>query len=110
MAYNYADCRADIFTESGQVMFLQIRDAAKRLIAEAGAVRFDAMTRKVAGDSWTLHDAVRMASAGFKSTWADFTAEGIVARPAVELQTRSGQRIIAKIKHRDFAHQAVAAE
>lgn len=51
----------------------------------------------------TLHDAVARAKAGIRSTWGDFQAEGIVARPKTELMTRSGQRLIAKIKCRDFA-------
>ena len=52
--------------------------------------------------SGTLKEAVELARAGIRSTWGDFEAEGIVARPKVELQTRGGQRIIAKIKCRDF--------
>ena len=51
----------------------------------------------------TLHDAVARAKAGITSSWGGFAAEGIVARPKVELVTRSGQRLIAKIKTRDFA-------
>lgn len=51
----------------------------------------------------TLHDAVAMAKAGIRSTWGNFEAEGIVARPKVELMTRGGDRLIAKIKCRDFA-------
>ena len=51
----------------------------------------------------TLHDAVAMAKAGIKSKWGDFESEGIVARPETELNTRSGHRLIAKIKCRDFA-------
>ncbi len=43
-----------------------------------------------------------MVQAGLKSAWGDFTAEGLVARPATELKTRRGQRIITKIKHVDF--------
>ncbi len=39
---------------------------------------------------------------GFKSQWGDFDAEGLVARPAVELTNRYGGRIITKIKCRDF--------
>lgn len=39
---------------------------------------------------------------GYGSQWGNFPAEGIVARPAVELQARSGQRIITKLKHSDF--------
>lgn len=41
---------------------------------------------------------------GFNSIWGDFIAEGIVARPAVELKTRNGHRIITKIKHKDFVN------
>jgi hypothetical protein len=50
----------------------------------------------------TLKDMVQMAKAGFNSQWGDFLAEGIVARPATELKTRSGHRLITKIKHKDF--------
>lgn len=51
----------------------------------------------------TLHDAVAWAKRGIRSTWGDFEAEGIVARPKTELNSRSGHRLIAKIKCRDFA-------
>lgn len=51
----------------------------------------------------TLHEMVRLARAGFGSQWGTFSAEGIVARPATELRTRSGHRIITKIKYKDFA-------
>lgn len=50
----------------------------------------------------TLNEAVEWAKRGIGSTWGDFQAEGIVARPATELKTRSGHRIITKIKCRDF--------
>lgn len=50
----------------------------------------------------TLADMVALAREGFQSTWGLFEAEGIVGRPAVELKTRNGSRIITKIKHRDF--------
>jgi hypothetical protein len=51
----------------------------------------------------SLADMVNMARRGFPSTWGPFTAEGIVARPSVELKSRNGDRIITKIKHKDFA-------
>ena len=51
----------------------------------------------------TIPEMVDFVRAGFRSTWGDFFAEGIVARPATELCTRSGQRLIVKVKHRDFA-------
>lgn len=45
---------------------------------------------------------VDLARGGFKSQWGDFMAEGIVARPSTELRTRSGHRVITKIKCKDF--------
>lgn len=50
----------------------------------------------------TLHSMIRIVRDGFNSQWGDFRAEGIVARPHVELKGRQGHRIITKIKHRDF--------
>lgn len=50
----------------------------------------------------TLIEMVECARSGIKSTWGDFQAEGYVARPAVEMQTRRGERIITKIKCKDF--------
>jgi hypothetical protein len=51
----------------------------------------------------TLPEMVALAQEGFDSTWGPFAAEGIVARPACELVTRNGHRIITKVKHKDFA-------
>lgn len=45
---------------------------------------------------------VTLVKNGFLSYWGGFMAEGLVARPAIELQTRGGERIITKIKHKDF--------
>lgn len=63
----------------------------------------------------TLHDAISLVNGTadsswnrgphggvLKSTWGDFEAEGIVARPLVPLFDRKGQRIITKIKAVDF--------
>lgn len=51
----------------------------------------------------TLTEMIAWGQRGFKSTWGDFPAEGIVARPSCELKTRNGGRIITKIKQKDFA-------
>lgn len=51
----------------------------------------------------TLYDAIAAAKDGIISTWGNFQAEGIVARPKTELNTRGGHRIITKIKCRDFS-------
>lgn len=50
----------------------------------------------------TLNDAARLMSNNFKSQWGDFPAEGFVIKPAIELFNRKGERIITKIKHKDF--------
>lgn len=47
---------------------------------------------------------VDMVRRGFMSQWGEFIAEGIVARPKVELQTKAGSRIITKVKYKDFIH------
>ena len=50
----------------------------------------------------TLDEAIEMTRKGFKSQWGDFLAEGIVARPRIELLSRRRERIITKVKHKDF--------
>lgn len=50
----------------------------------------------------TLHDAIKIVKGGLQSQWGDFEAEGIVARPKVDLFSRNGSRIITKIKGKDF--------
>ena len=50
----------------------------------------------------TLFEMVEQVRRGFVSHWGNFIAEGIVARPAIELKTRGGHRIITKIKYKDF--------
>ena len=49
-----------------------------------------------------LSDMIDMVKTGFDSTWGGFRAEGIVAKPVRELKTRNGDRIITKLKHKDF--------
>jgi len=51
----------------------------------------------------SLKDMVERTQDGFYSEWNDkFIAEGIVARPDTELKARNGNRIITKIKYKDF--------
>jgi hypothetical protein len=54
----------------------------------------------------TLPEMVEFVRHGYKSTWGNFPAEGVVARPSVELKARNGSRIITKLKQRDFARAA----
>jgi hypothetical protein len=50
----------------------------------------------------TLIDAHNWTEVGFPSTFGNFTAEGLVLKPAVDLWGRDGKRVISKIKHKDF--------
>jgi len=49
-----------------------------------------------------IQAAVDLAKGGFQSKWGDFRAEGLVLKPAVELKTRAGDRVITKMKYEDF--------
>jgi hypothetical protein len=52
-----------------------------------------------------LLDAVEFAKQGYKSTIAankEYIAEGLIMKPTVELFNRRGDRIVAKIKYKDF--------
>ena len=51
----------------------------------------------------TIDEAIDLVATGFKSSFGTADAEGLVLRPKVELLNRKGERIITKIKHRDFA-------
>lgn len=53
-------------------------------------------------DKGTLCDMKDMVKSGFNSTWGNFKAEGIVARPEIELFSRKRERIITKLKYRDM--------
>lgn len=50
----------------------------------------------------TLNDGIKLVTDELQSTFGNFIAEGIVARPSVELHDRRGYRIITKIKYKDF--------
>jgi len=49
-----------------------------------------------------LNQLVELVEKPIASNWGDFEMEGIVARPIVELFDRFGNRIITKLKAKDF--------
>lgn len=56
-------------------------------------------------DIGPLEKAIELVKQGFKSTIAqneNYTAEGLVCKPEIELFNRKGERVITKIKHKDF--------
>ncbi len=73
----------------------------ERVNVEDIALKLGIQVAPIVGEG-TLSDAVEITRSGFKSKWGDFIAEGIVAIPKTELKTRKGERIITKIKHKDF--------
>lgn len=74
----------------------------QRDAVESVATQFGLDTVPIMGRG-TLAEMLAIAARGFTSAWGAFDAEGIVARPAVELKTRNGNRVITKIKHKDFS-------
>lgn len=53
-------------------------------------------------ETGTLPELFFIVEKGLKSSFGDFYAEGLVAKPSVGLFDRSGKRIVTKIKHKDF--------
>ena len=50
----------------------------------------------------TLSDMMQLCRDGMTSKWGDFQSEGLIAKPKVEMRSRNGDRIITKLKTRDF--------
>ena len=65
------------------------------------ALKLDIKAVPIVGKG-TLHHAILMARNGFRASWGDFPAEGLVCRPLVEMLNSKGERIITKVKHKDF--------
>ena len=52
--YKYENIRPNLFTDSGQRMFLSIRDRAHELLKESGSFRLDAVMMGTSGSSWDM--------------------------------------------------------
>lgn len=92
---NYGDVDFVLFDVKIGDFWLQredVEDVAKKLGIKTVPIIF----------SGTLKELSDFVSDGFNSTWGDFKAEGIVARPRVELRNRKGERILTKLKCKDF--------
>jgi hypothetical protein len=73
----------------------------ERVNIEKFSKSFSLRTVPIVGEG-SLQKMVDMCQKGFKSQWGNFNAEGIVARPEIELFNHKGERIIVKLKTRDF--------
>ncbi len=69
-----------------------VEDIARKLCVKIVPIMFES----------TLDELSEKAAEGFKSNWGEFMSEGLVARPSCELLARNGERIIVKLKHKDF--------
>lgn len=58
----------------------------------------------------TLAEAIRFVRSNPASTIGDLPMEGVVCRPAVELRDRCGNRVIVKIKWKDFKNMELPVE
>ncbi|NJM15814.1 MAG: hypothetical protein HC896_11025 [Bacteroidales bacterium] len=55
---------------------------------------------------WKLEQAIEYVKNGFTSTIAHnkkYVAEGLIMKPKTELFNRKGERVITKVKHKDFS-------
>ena len=52
--------------------------------------------------SLTLPEAIEVVKKGYNSAFGEFLAEGLIAEPLVPMFNRKGERVITKIKTRDF--------
>ena len=50
----------------------------------------------------TIPEAIEYVRKGFNSQWGDFPAEGLVGKTLPELKNRKGERIVTKLKTKDF--------
>jgi len=51
---------------------------------------------------FTLPEAILAVKLGLRSAWGNFDMEGLVGQPLVPLNMRNGERVICKIKTKDF--------
>jgi hypothetical protein len=65
----------------------------------------DPVTNKLVDGKWRAPEfeaLIGLVKAKPHSTWGPFEMEGFIAKPPVELMNRFGERVITKIKCRDF--------
>lgn len=76
--YRYTEMKPKLFTENGQVLFLEIRDRVHKLLAASGAVRGQEAIKGSVGDTWLMLACIdRMVELGelFEILQHEHTAE-----------------------------------
>lgn len=82
----------DVMTNHGWASRRDVGDIAKNLQIPVAPVKL----------TGTLWEAMLTVEKGLKSDFGDFFAEGLVGRPVPDLRNIYGDRIVVKIKHKDF--------
>lgn len=49
-----------------------------------------------------VYEAIRLVNTGLESEYGDFPAEGLVGRPPLGITSRTGDRMLMKVKHADL--------
>jgi hypothetical protein len=77
----------------------------KRIDIEGLAEKLGIKVVPIVGEG-TLYEAINLVKIGVLSRWSEegrcFDAEGLVLKPKIDLLARSGERIITKLKYKDF--------
>lgn len=77
-----------------------VDDIGRKLIADAPG---DRSSVPIVGVGSLMEAVEHVRTGAFdRSVWGDFPPEGLVMRPTVELLDRRGNRVIAKVKRKDF--------
>ena len=90
----------DIIIQAPQRARWLCREELKTMGEELG---LDVVPEIFRGD---IYQAIDMTKYGFLSCWGEFEAEGLVGIPSAQLFDAEGNRIICKIKARDFKENA----
>lgn len=97
--------KGGVYTSDQRFVLFDVRVGQwwlRRLDVENVAAKLGLVVIPLCGRGTLLEMADCVQQGGPLSAWGGFQAEGIVARPAIELCCRSGERLICKIKARDF--------
>lgn len=74
----------------------------KRDSVENIASKFTLDVVPIVGEGTLLEAVDIIKKHELNSHWGNFLMEGLVLKPKVELKTRAGERIITKVKHKDY--------
>lgn len=72
-----------------------------KIVAVANGLGIDMVPQFMVG---SVPAAIQAVTLGMTSSWGDFPMEGLVGKPPLGIQARNGDRLLMKIKTKDFRH------